>query len=87
MKTDLNVLSARCWPPLAIRVHLVGYLDPVHPVLDFEGVDLAADLDQKRHWVAVPVDFDLVDSVADLVEVSVADRQHNQVAYTASNEQ
>lgn len=39
-------------------------------------------------WVPL-VDLDLVGlaQLVDLVEVSVADRQHNQVVYTASNEQ
>ena len=45
MKTDLDVLSARCWLPHAIQVHQVGYLD--HPV-DLDSVDFVAGFDLER---------------------------------------
>ena len=92
MKTDLDVLSARCWLPHAIQVHPVGYLG--RPV-DLDSVDFVAGFDRERRWGQdcvvgwVLVDLDLVGlaHLVDLVEVSVADRRHNQVAYTASNGQ
>ena len=38
-------------------------------------------------WVLVDLDLVGLAQLVDLVEVSVADRQYNQVVYTASNEQ
>ena len=38
-------------------------------------------------WVLVDLDLVGLAHLVDLVEVSVADRRHNQVAYTASNGQ